>query len=215
VSHAWPSWPRLIVVTDLSAASQARWLERVDALTSVASAGAVAVMLRDHQLAARERLAFGRQLRELTLRQKQQLWVADRVDLALILAAEGVHLGERSVPAEALAPLWQGRVSRAWHRPSIGVAQASELAGVGALLLSPVMAERKGRPALGSAALGVLGSQLRARNSAYPQPVYALGGVTAATARACLTAGAWGVAVIGAALTDEPAALSASLGIGR
>jgi thiamine-phosphate pyrophosphorylase len=210
-----PPWPRLIVITDLSAAPAQEWIERLTRLATLARGGSLAVLLRDHQLGARERLAFGRVLRALTRQRGQELWLADRLDLAILLEADGLHLGEASVTAESVAPFWSGRVSRAWHTPKIDATNEHELSGVGALLLSPILSPRKGRAPLGVAALGGLGEPLRARNSAYPLMIYALGGVTAATAPECLAAGAQGIAVIGAALSDDAAALVSRLGIAQ
>ena len=94
-------------------------------------------------------------------------------------------------------------ISRAWHAATLdGAAATEELADVDALLVSPLFEPRKGRPALGLGALGVLGEQLRARNRACP--LYALGGVSAENAASCLGAGAAGVAAIGAALAPDP-----------
>jgi thiamine monophosphate synthase len=77
------------------------------------------------------------------------------------------------------------------------------------VLLSPVIAPRKGRPALGLEALE------RCRGSLRPgTQLFALGGVSAETARSCLEHGADGVAVIGAALGAGPArSLLKALGI--
>ena len=93
-------------------------------------------------------------------------------------------------------------LSRGCHDPN--VAPEPEL---DALLLSPIFDARKGRPPLGVAALSTA-------RAAYPVPAwYALGGVDAENAAACLTAGAAGVAVIGAALSPDPEPLLSALGI--
>ncbi len=82
-----------------------------------------------------------------------------------------------------------------------------------ALLVSPVLAPRKGRPALGLLPLGGLGEQLRARDLACQ--IYALGGVSAENAAGCLQAGATGVAAIGAALAPDAEPLLSALGVLR
>jgi thiamine-phosphate pyrophosphorylase len=76
--------------------------------------------------------------------------------------------------------------------------------GADAVLLSPILAARKGRAALGLTALAEARSALVRRGRGAPR-LYALGGVEAGTARACLEAGADGVAVIGAALDGRDA----------
>lgn len=209
-------WPRLIAITDASLLPVETMLARLTQLAAAARPGSCAFLLRDHALGARERLRFGQALQVVTRAHGQALWVADRLDLALLLEADAVHLGEGSVTAsdarKLLGPAC--RISRAWHAASLdGVEAAAELHAVDALLVSPALAPRKGRSALGLQPFGVLGEQLRARNLAC-QP-YALGGVSAENAAACLQAGAVGVAAIGAALSADAERLLGALEISR
>lgn len=206
------AWPRLIAITDASLLPVETLLARLGKLAAAAQPGTLALLLRDHALGARERLRLGQALRGVAREQGQVLWVADRLDLALLLEADAVHLGEGSVTASDARKLLgpQMRISRAWHAASLdGVDAASELHEVDALLVSPVLAPRKGRPALGLSPFGVLGEQLRARNLACQ--LYALGGISAENAAACLQAGAVGVAAIGAALAEDARPLLKSL----
>jgi len=201
--------PRLIVITDTTRVDVPRLLVRVDALAARAAPGSVMVQLRDRELDLAARLELGRRLRALTRARGQWLAVNDRIDLALLLEADALHLGERSVSAPDARRLWgDGWISRACHDP-----EAAMAAGADAVILSPVLAPRKGSPALGAAALG----RARARLAAGSSPaalLVALGGVTAATARACLGAGADAVAAIGAALEeDDPGPLLAAVGV--
>ena len=208
--------PRLIAITDLSVLEADALALQLRRLASLARPGSVAILLRDHAASAKQRLALGTELRDIATGTGQALWVADRLDLALLLKADGVHLGEASVSATVARRLVGETVvvSRAWHATSLSeAAVADELADVDALLVSPVLAPRKGRPALGVEALGVLGEQLRARNRACH--LYALGGVSAENAASCVGAGAIGVAAIGAALAPDPSALLSALEILR
>ncbi len=209
---------RLVAITDLSVAPHDQLVARLARLAHAARPGSVALLLRDHSASAKQRLALGRLLQDIRRSSQQQLWVADRLDLALLLEADALHLGEASVSATVARRLVgaEVRISRAWHAVPLdaaATAELAELAEVDALLVSPVLEPRKGRPALGLGALGVLGEQLRARHSACH--LYALGGVSAANAGACRAAGATGVAAIGAALRDDPQPLLAALGIAR
>lgn len=210
-----PALPRLLAITDLSLLPEAAIEARLIELCGQARPGSVAVLLRDHATGARERLRFGERLRCVTRDAEQELWVADRLDLALLLEADGLHLGEASVrPRDARRLLGRDRrISRAWHQVGLGPATEQELEGADALLMSPIFEARKGRPALGLAALEHLSQALSAR--AAPPQLYGLGAVTAERAQACLSAGAWGIAAIGAVLSAEPLRLLASLGIAR
>jgi thiamine-phosphate pyrophosphorylase len=200
----------LVAITDLTLAPAASWLERLSELARASRPGALAVLLRDHQLPAAARLDFGRALRERTRAEGQELWVADRLDLATLLDADGLHLGEASVPASLARTLWARPISRAWHATELSAELEPELTGVSALLVSPVAAPRKGRQALGLEGL----SQV-ARALPDSLRLYALGGMTARNAAASLPAGAWGIAAIGAALTEDPRALTDALDITR
>jgi len=206
--------PRLIAMTDRSVANAVDTLAHFERLAHAAAPGSVILELRDRELPGRERLEFGRALQQIAFAAGQWLGVNDRLDLALLLAADSVHLGEGSVAASDARRLLGPRcfLTRACHDP------ARELEPeVDAWILSPIFAERKGNPPLG---LGVLGHFHARAHPAAGTPgrpgVYALGGVTAMNAERCLAAGAAGVAVIGAVLRGEdPALLLGALDIAR
>jgi len=206
--------PRLVVITDLGLLETSELVRRLTELSRHAAPESLAVLLREHDASPRQRLDLGRKLRLVTRQGQQRLWVADRLDLALLLEADGVHLGEASVPARELRRLLGSHlhVSRAWHRADIA-SEEHELEGVDALLLSPIFAARKGRPALGAPALTSVLAALEAISK--PPRLYALGGVTAADVPACDAAGAAGVAAIGAALAEDPMPLLEALAIRR
>lgn len=211
------SGPRLIVITDRESGPLDVWLRHLEELLAAAEPGAVQVLLRDARLPIRERRHFGELLRELTEQHCQSLSVGDRLDLAVLLRADAVHLSEASVTSEdarLFARLHGQRwaVSAAAHDPERCLTASEE-----ALLLSPIMAPRKGRPALGLEGLR------RARSACEGRPealgscrIYALGGVTSENARALLDAGADGVALIGELFEPgAPTALVSALGIQR
>jgi len=208
--------PRLLAITDLSVLPQHELVQRLRRLAEAGRPGGIALVLRDHAATAKQRLELGHALSDVARSTQQELWVADRLDLALLLAADGVHLGEASVSATVARRLIgdQLRISRAWHAASpFSTADGDELEQVDALLVSPVLAPRKGRAALGLQAFSALGEQLRARNQACK--LYALGGVSAENAAGCLTAGAFGVAAIGASLAADPLPLLEALELRR
>ena len=111
-----------------------------------------------------------------------RLYVNDRADVALAAGAEGVHL-----PGGGLAPA----EVRALGRLKIGMSihSASEVTNeVDFCVLSPIF-ESPGKAApIGIAAI--------TQAAAHGVSIVALGGVDASNARACLDAGAAGVAAI-------------------
>ena len=198
--------PRLIVFTDTTRAPVASMLERFNALAERAEAGRVLFTLRDYALPVRERWALAERLAELTERTEQSFGIAERADLARAFGCSAFHLPQAGLrAADARGYLGSSvLLSRGSHDP----VSAVEL-DLDAVLLSPIFEARKGRPALGVAAL-------ERACAAHPQKAwFALGAVEASNAAACSSAGAAGVAVIGAALAADPTPLLGALGILR
>ena len=197
--------PRLIAITDTTRLDARALLARAERLSALARPRSLAVQLRDKQLPARARFELGKALRDITRRYDQLLIVNDRLDLAQLLDADGVHLTETSVSVrDARVVLGQTRVFRACH--SLEALATSEYTEVDAAVLSPIFEPRKNSPALGIQALR------QAIEIAEPRAVYALGGIDPERARTATTAGAAGVAAIGAAWSEEPQSLMAALG---
>jgi thiamine-phosphate diphosphorylase len=203
--------PRLVALTDLERFADP--LPALGRLCRLARPGSVVIVLRDRGASYRRRLELGRALRQVTAEAGQQLFVADRVDLALELAADGVHLPRDGLlPSQVERLFSTAALSRAHHDAE--ELPPAELQRCDLLLVSPAFAERKGRPALGPA--GLRGRLQLLRLRAPRTRLLALGGVDATTLEQALTAGADGIAAIGAAhAPDQQPALVRGLGIER
>ncbi len=188
--------PRVLQITAADVLPEAELWARLAALARLPAPArsGLAVQLRDPQLPTRELLALGTRLREVTRALGASLVVNDRLDLALALGADGVHLGRRSVSVQdARALLPHAWIAVACHAVADVVAAAA--GGADAAVLSPIFASPgKGTP-LGPAAL----SAARAAAGEGIQLI-ALGGVDASSAAACFAAGANAVAAIRADL---------------
>ena len=69
----------------------------VEAVGRALEGGVRAVQLREKDLTAADLYPLARELRELTRSFAAKLLINDRVDLALAVEADGVHLGEHSL----------------------------------------------------------------------------------------------------------------------
>lgn len=205
-----PPLGRLLLVTDRLAAD-ARGRPLAELLAGALAAippGAAVVQLREKDLGARDLLALAGRLVPVARARGCPLLINDRLDVALAAGADGVHLPETGLPVAAarrLAP--EGfLVGASTHGPDAAVAaarQGADLVVCGPIwdtpskhgLIAPI-----GLEALAAAARGAHGARL-----------YAIGGVTAARARACRDAGAHGAAVIRAWLDGAAAELAAAL----
>jgi thiamine-phosphate diphosphorylase len=178
--------PFLVAVTDLERWSAERMVSVFQSLAERAAPGTVGVQLRGPGQPARRLLELGRTLASVARDHGQWLIVNDRLDLALELDAPAVHLPERGVSVEDARRICPNRrVFCACH-------DVSAAAGLGAdaVVLSPIAAPRKGRPALGADGIIACVRELRAAGEA--TAVYALGGIEPAGVDALRAAGATG-----------------------
>ncbi|OJH33740.1 thiamine phosphate synthase [Cystobacter ferrugineus] len=183
-----------------------RGRELVDVVLAAVRGGATLVQLRDKDAPARETLALGRALLERLRPLGVPLIVNDRVDLALALGADGVHVGQGDLPPEVarrlLGPdaLVGLSITGAEDLPTLDPAVV-DYAGVGPIF--PTGSKPDATPALGLEELGRLRRLL-------PVPVVAIGGISAANAAAVIAAGADGVSVVSAICSADDCEVAAS-----
>jgi thiamine-phosphate pyrophosphorylase len=183
--------PPLHAVTDERVLRLPDLLERAQAL---ALGPEVALHLRG-QLPARALLDLADALRRITADRHACLIVHDRVDLARLCGADGVHLPSAGLPVPRVRRFLgdAALVGRSTHdsdEARLAVADGADYVFLGAIWPTPSHRER--------APVGL--SALRA---AQPAPVIAIGGVTAPRAAQARAAGAYGVAAI-RTLWDAP-----------
>jgi thiamine-phosphate diphosphorylase len=184
----------LYAIVDLEVVSPAAAPE----LARAAVAGGAGVLqLRGKTVAAGELLRTADAVRRAA---EAPLIVNDRVDVAALAAADGVHLGDVDLPIEAASRLLPGRLLGRTVRDSAAaraaVAHGAGYLGVGSVYRSGT---KHGVPEIGLDGLAAV-------TAAVDLPVVAIGGIDADGAAACLEAGADGVAVIGALFGGAPAA---------
>jgi thiamine-phosphate pyrophosphorylase len=190
----------LLVITDRH---QAR--HSIEAIaTAVGRGGGRWLLLRDRDLAREERWNLAARLARLGAEQGFAFSVSTDIDLAAAVGAAGVHLQS----AAAVAPARRRLGSAAIIGVSAhGLAEVAAAAGADYATLSPIFltGSKPGYgPALGTGALRAA--------AAVDIPVLALGGVTAQTAAACLSAGARGIAVMGEIMrAEDPGGIVADL----
>lgn len=121
---------------------------------------------------------------------RTRVLVNDRVDIAVVAGAHGVHVPGRGIPVAHVRRLFRDRlVGRSVHSaPDI-----TGTVGVDYVLFGSVFASES--KAAGSPVTGIEG--LRAAVRIAPVPVVAIGGMTVERAAQCVHAGASGVAAIG------------------
>lgn len=75
------------------------------AVEEALKAGVRAIQLREKDATTKELLAMSYGMRELTEKYGAMLFINDRVDVALCVKADGVHLGRSGIPVYAVRDL--------------------------------------------------------------------------------------------------------------
>lgn len=178
-------------------------------VASACAAGVDWVQLRDRELEGKAWLDWAETLAGAARRSAPavRIVVNRRLDVALALGADGVHLGFDAVePREARALLpGHALVGVSTHDPAeVAAIQAGAVDYVHLAPIHDPLSKPATRPALGLGAL--------TRASRHGLPVLAQGGIDSARSRAAMAAGAAGVAVTGEILlARDPAAAAAAL----
>lgn len=186
----------------------------VEVVAAATAGGVDVVQLREKAMPVRERYDLGRRIREMTAEAGVPLVVNDRVDLALALDADGVHLGDDDLPVT---------VAREQLGPDAIIGRSVSTAAAAR------EAEQAGADYLGVGAVYGTDSKdtdsdigldpIRAIDDTVDIPFVGIGGVTPTNAGDVVAAGADGVAVVSAITrADDPEAatrdLSASVATG-
>jgi thiamine-phosphate pyrophosphorylase len=159
------------------------------------------VQVREKSLPDRELLAVLEVAREVTRRLAVPLVVNDRPDLALLVDADFVHLGQDDLPVEAGRRLGLA-VGQSTHAPAEIDAADADYIGVGPVFATPT---KEGRPAVGLDLLRYAAERAR-------RPWFAIGGIDRETVEQVVAAGAERIAVVRAVCdAADPEAAAAEL----
>lgn len=167
-----------------------------DLVWAAIQGGATVVQLREKEASTREMIRLGRSLHELTQKAGIPLIVNDRVDVALAIDAEGVHLGVDDMPVSIARRLLGPHRLIGFSPSTLDEARQAEREGADYLGIGDVY----GTPSKPDAGppIGIEG--LTRFVQAVSIPVVAIGGIKADNAAAVIQAGAVGIAVISAVI---------------
>lgn len=155
-------------------------------------AGIRRVQLREKGLTDRELLSMAYRMKDLTTKYNAELFINDRADIALIVNAEGVHLGQASMPADVVRGIVKGQMQIGVSTHSLDEALTAQRRGADFITFGPVFYTPSkagyGEP------LGL--QRLKEVTKLIELPVYAIGGIKADNLLDVLKAGAKGIALI-------------------
>lgn len=191
--------PTLYVILD-RAAARGRDLDEI--LAAAIEGGCRMVQLREKAWPSGRLLPLAERLRARCRRAGVTFVVNDRVDLALAVGADGVHLGQDDLPPGAARPLLRpgmilGRSTHSLEQATRARDEGADYIAVGSMFATATKPDFE-----------LVGPDLLRRIRPLTQrPLVGIGGITDANAAEVIRAGADGVAVIAAVCgAPDPAA---------
>ncbi|MFT9846128.1 thiamine phosphate synthase [Aneurinibacillus sp. REN35] len=178
-------------------------------IVRLAIAGGVqAVQLREKRASLRRVLEIGKEMRQVCREHGVLFIVNDRIDVALLLEADGVHVGQDDLPASAARQLvgekmFIGVSASSMEEARWALAEGADYLGVGAIYATGSKSDA------GDPVTPALLSEIRAHTDV---PLVAIGGITYENCPEVMQHGANGVAVISAIVGQaDPKAATARL----
>ncbi len=173
-----------------------------DMISSVKMAidgGVKAVQLRGKNLSAKELLKIGERLRHLTHIESVKLFINDRIDVAMAIQADGVHLGQNSMPVRQARKISGDELIIGVSTHGLREAMDAQAGGADFITVGPIFVTesklRYGSP-VGLTTLADVCRKVKI-------PVFAIGGISIERVNSVMKEGAHGVAVISAILKAE------------
>lgn len=188
--------PKIYPVTDtrLAKISHAAQVEKL------VEGGATIVQLRDKHAAPKDFYEAAKEALEIARRRNVKIIINDRVDLALALGADGVHLGQNDLPPEQARKILGESAIIGFSTHNIEQAISAVRLPINYLAIGPVFTTRtKDNP---EKAVG-LETVKRVREAIGDFPLVAIGGITSENFREVLAAGADSLAIIADLISDS------------
>lgn len=167
-------------------------LSLAEQVAEFAKRGLTLVQLREKHLTSREFYREAEQALKVARHYGIKIIINDRVDIALAISADGVHLGQDDLKVEAARRLLGDLVIIGFSTHSLAQAQQAARLPIDYLAIGPIFptsTKTNSDPALGLAGL-------EAVRHTVGTPLVAIGGVNAANRDAVMAAGADAVALI-------------------
>jgi thiamine-phosphate pyrophosphorylase len=158
--------------------------------------GVRAVQLREKDLSAKELYALAQEVRKLTEVNGVKLFINDRVDVALAVEADGVHLGQQGLPPQVVRRLIGNKLMGV-STHNLQEAQRAQDSGADFITFGPLFFTPSKAPYGKPVGLHALKEVRRSISI----PILGLGGIKKDNVREVLMAGADGISVISAILS--------------
>jgi thiamine-phosphate pyrophosphorylase len=174
-------------------------LSHAEQVTRLIQGGATLIQLREKRLSPREFFHQAQAALEVARAHDVRIIINDRVDIALALHADGVHLGQNDLPPHAARAILGDEALIGFSTHNSAQAISASTFPIDYLAIGPIFptsSKNKPDPVVGLAGLHEV------RKGVGHLPLIAIGGITAENIESVLKEGADCVAVISAVLAD-------------
>jgi thiamine-phosphate pyrophosphorylase len=195
--------PKIYPITDTSLSG----LSHRDQVEQLIQGGATLIQLREKRMSPREFLHDAREALTVARSAGVKIIINDRVDVAMVIGADGVHLGQTDMPVKAARRLLGERAIVGFSTHNAEQVDDALHLPINYLAFGPVFptaSKENPDPIVGVDLL----SEIKSRAGSLP--LIAIGGITKERVPAVLIAGADSVATI-SALFDQTASITQNL----
>lgn len=192
----------LYVITD---AKLSRGRSHLEVAQAAIEGGASIIQFREKEMTTRELVETARRLKELTSQASVPFIVNDRLDVALAVEVDGVHVGQDDMPADLARQLIGPNKILGVSASTVEEALQAEKDGADYVSASPIFTTPTKPDAPPPTGLKGLKAFVEAVNL----PVIAIGGINEENAAEVIACGADGVAVISAVVSAPDIAAAA------
>lgn len=170
----------------------------LDAIASALEGGVDVLQLREKNMPAKKIIELGKKIKQLCLQYDTSFIVNDRVDIAAILEADGVHLGQDDLDVKSARAILGNKciVGISTHAPEQAlkaIEDGADYIGVGPVFETPTKQE--------AIPVGLEYVKWASKNIAIP--AFAIGGINLETCKQVFDAGLKRIAVV-RAIIDAP-----------
>lgn len=175
-----------------------RGRDLVQSIEQAIKGGVSLVQLREKSVSSREFLELAIRVKEITARYKVPLIINDRLDIALAVDADGLHVGQDDLPMLKARELFGpdkiiGVSARSLPEALLAQQQGADYLGVGAVFKTSTKTDAK----------EVSLEQLEHIKESVSIPVVAIGGISLENVKQVITTGIDGVSVVSAILAKD------------
>ena len=186
---------KVYFITDVSITG----LSHAEQVSRLIDGGATLIQLREKRFPARDFFAQADEAIKVARSHGVRIIINDRVDIALALKADGVHLGQDDMLPEAARAILGDQALIGFSTHNLSQALEARNSPVDYVAVGPIFvtsSKAKPDPVVGLAELR------RIRQALHDFPLVAIGGITPENIQDTLNAGANTAAVIGSALAN-------------